>query len=86
MIAWEFYQYANDILVNGFVDAKRPQYRRLASNMLWHGQIATQKSIKKIMEYAQGQDPEKMKAAAAHFTYFDPENPDAVHHVERSPS
>jgi len=52
MVAWEFYQYANDILANGFVDAKRPQYRRLASNMLWFGQIATRQSIQRIMDYA----------------------------------
>lgn len=86
MIAWEFYQYANDILVNGFIEAKRPQYRRLASNMPWLGQIATRESIKKIMEHAQKQDAEKMKAMAAHFTSFDPENPRAVHPVERLPS
>src|SRR5260370_37973385 len=78
MIAWEFCQYANDILVNGFVEAKRPQYRRLASNMPWLGQIATRESIQKIMEHAQKQDAEKMKAMAAHFTSFDPEVPRAA--------
>jgi hypothetical protein len=86
MIAWEFYQYANDILVNGFIQPKRPQYRRLASNMLWYGQIATRDSIKRIMEYAQKQDVGKMKAMADHFTFFDPENPRAVHPVGRLPS
>jgi Protein of unknown function (DUF3800) len=79
MVAWEFYQYANDILANGFVEPKRQQYRRLASNMLWFGQIATRQSIQRIMDYAKKQDPEKMKAAARHFTYFDPNNPDALY-------
>jgi hypothetical protein len=79
MVAWEFYQYANDILVNGFVDAKRPQYLRLASNMVWHGQIATRKSIKRIVDHTQKQDPEKMRRAALHFINFDPSNPDTAH-------
>jgi hypothetical protein len=30
------------------------------------------------MDYTRKQDPEKMKAAARHFTHFDPENPDAL--------
>jgi hypothetical protein len=83
MVAWEFYQYANDILVNGFVDAKRPQYRRLASNMLWHGQIATRESIKRIVDYAQKEDSKKMRAAAIHFTNFDPANPEATYPLLR---
>ncbi len=82
MVAWEFYQYANDILVSGFIDAKRPQYRRLASNMIWHGQIATRKSIKRIVDLTEKQDPEKMQRAALHFINFDPSNPDAAHPFE----
>ena len=86
MIAWEFYQYANDILVEGFISAKRPQYRRMASNMVWHGQLATRQSIQKMVDYIRQHDPEKLRAAAEHFMVFDPDNPDFSHLLEGQPS
>jgi hypothetical protein len=67
---------ANDILIEGFAEPKRPQFRRLLANMQCHGQIATRDSIKKVVDHAQQQDKKMMKAAANHFTVFDPDAPE----------
>jgi hypothetical protein len=85
MIAWELYQHANDILVGGFRKPRRKQFERLTSNIKFNGQIATYGSIKKVVEHNRSAyPPEVLKAMAAHFAHFDPDNPDFSHLTGKS--
>ncbi|MGB2731183.1 MAG: DUF3800 domain-containing protein [Methylovirgula sp.] len=87
MLAWEAYQYANDLLLKGDTAPQRAGYAELASNMSWAGaQIATRDAIQKIVEFCSSKDPDFLRQAANHFTFFDPENPDYSHLREKPPA
>jgi hypothetical protein len=76
MIAWELYQHANDILIEGMIHPKRKELKHLGNDMEFIGQIATRKSIERLVEFWSKQPPDLVRQAANHFTFFDPENPD----------
>jgi len=79
MIAWELYQHANDLLINGLNAPARPQLQRLIRNMDLKAQIANRDSIIKLRKFWEEKfaaKPELLKQMANHFTFFDPENPD----------
>jgi hypothetical protein len=82
MLAWEFYQHAKEILSYGgeIRPPRRPALRRFEENMMWlTTQIAQRHSIQNIVDYIGSTDQELLRAAAQHFTIFDPENPDYSH-------
>jgi hypothetical protein len=76
MIAWELYQYANDMLVDNLREPRRAQLKRLLAKMDFYAQIARRDSIEKIVAHWNKQDPEKRDLMAKHFTYYDPSKPD----------
>jgi hypothetical protein len=75
MIAWELYQYANDILVDNLREPRRAQLKRLLKKMNFYAQIARRDSIEKIVAHWNKQDPKKRELMAKHFTYYDPLKP-----------
>jgi hypothetical protein len=77
LIAWELYQFANDIYDGAavFGQPKRRQLRYLMDNMRVDAQFASRESIKKTAEHIAAQDQKMIEAAAKHFTNFDPANP-----------
>jgi hypothetical protein len=89
LIAWEFYQHANDCLINGIALPRRPEFRHLTRNMDFAAQMATRKSIVQMRDFWQKhfhEKPELLKQMAYHFTFFDPANPDYSHLSDESPS
>lgn len=82
MIAWELYQHAKDLLVDGLDAPPRPQLKRLMQNMDIQAQIANRQSIVRLREFWISkfkERPEWLSQMANHFTFFDPENPDYSH-------
>jgi hypothetical protein len=77
LIAWELYQFANDIYhgTATFANPNRRQLRYLMENMRVDAQFASRESITKHAEYIAAQDQKMIAAAAKHFTTFDPANP-----------
>jgi hypothetical protein len=76
MIAWELYQHANDILVQGLKVPARKELLHLTSNMDFNAQIAQRDSIKRIIDHWSKENPDELKKIADHFTFFDPDSPD----------
>jgi hypothetical protein len=76
MIAWELYQHANDILIEGMIHPKRKEVKHLGANMEVMAQMATRGSIEKLVEFWSKQPPEVLRDMANHFNFFDPANPD----------
>ena len=82
MIAWELYQHAKALLVDGLDAPARPQLQRLVKNMDLKAQIANRDSIIKLCDFWKSKfegRPDVLKQMANHFTFFDPENPDYSH-------
>lgn len=78
MIAWELYQHAKDILVDGLNATARPQLQRLVKNMGLKAQIATRDAVIKLRQFWEDKfraKPELLKEMANHFTFFDSVEP-----------
>jgi hypothetical protein len=73
LVAWEFYQHANDVLEIGFHPAKRAQFRRLVSNMRFEAQIARRDKIQMVADHANSHP--RLADLADHFRTFDPDVP-----------
>jgi hypothetical protein len=76
LIAWELYQFANDIH-SGATNPGKPLRKQLqyllANKPNFQAQFASRESIKKIIEYVTTTaDPMMLRAAANHFRTFDP--------------
>jgi len=79
MVAWELYQYANEILLKGIRVPAHKEILHLRNNMQFEAQIADRPSITKFVDYWKeklGENSELLKQMANHFNFFDPENPD----------
>ena len=76
LLAWELYQHATNILLNGMRFPRRPQFRRLTSEMNFAAQIVTRDNMERMVAEHKKRDPALTRAMADHFTFFDPENPD----------
>jgi hypothetical protein len=89
MIAWELYQYANAILLEGLRVPAQKEILYLKANMDFEAQIANRRSIKKLrdhwLKYFRD-NPSHLKQMANHFTFFDPSNPDYSHLSDEKPS
>lgn len=85
LIAWELYQFANDIHDGATVPGKplRKQLQYLLANKPdFQAQFATRQSIKQIIDYVIATAPPGMLSAGArHFTTFDPSDA-----IQASPS
>jgi hypothetical protein len=81
MLAWEIYQHAREILSNDgqITQPSRMSLRQLGQRMPLNTQIAQRHSIERIVTHVQNSDPELLRAAAVHFTVFDPLKPDYSH-------
>ncbi len=80
LIAWEVYQHANQIFNAGTLQpAKRRELWEHLNPAIFRTQYANRKSIQRIADFIMEQPAEYRKAAANHFTYFDPEKPDYSH-------
>jgi hypothetical protein len=88
LIAWELYQFANDIYdgTAKFGKPNRHQLRYLMGNMRVDAQFASHDSIKRTAEHIAAQDQVMIRAAANHFANFDPSNPDLSHLSGKPPS
>ena len=78
MLAWELYQHANAMLINGVISPHK-ELKHLNDNMTFIAQLATRESIIKIRgfwEEAFRERPHHLKQVADHFSSFDPQNPD----------
>ncbi len=78
MIAWEMYQHANDILIEGLRAPRRKQMLQLGMQLgpgiRLVGQIALRERIGMILDFwKQRVGPEQLKAVADHFMTFDPD-------------
>lgn len=78
MIAWELYQHANDILVEGLRAPKRQQLlnlgKQLGPGIRFVGQIALRERIAMIVDFwKEKKSPEELKEMASHFMHFDPD-------------
>jgi hypothetical protein len=77
LIAWELYQHAKNVLVEGPIPIKRAGFRKLARAIKFDGQIADRNSIEQMWENVwKDKDPKMLKHVGAHFRMFDPDNPD----------
>jgi hypothetical protein len=77
LFAWEVYQHATEIFAAGVMQPpRREALRRLEANIELTTQLATRRAIHQIADYISEQPPEYLKAAADHFTNFDPSRPD----------
>jgi hypothetical protein len=79
MVAWELYQYAKAMLIDGIGVPAHKEILHLQKNMDLNAQIANRESIIKLRDFwtERFQDrPEHLKQMANHFNLFDPENPD----------
>jgi hypothetical protein len=88
MIAWELYQYAKAMLVDGIGTLAHKEILHLQKNMNLQAQIINRESVIKLRDYwlAQFKDrPEDLKQMANHFNLFDPENPDYSHLYDQPP-
>jgi hypothetical protein len=80
LIAWELYQFANDIYAHGATEPNRLQLKRLMKEIgYFPAQITSRESIENIIDHVANQDQKKIKAAAEHFKIFDPSKPDFSH-------
>lgn len=90
LIAWELYQFANDLHKGTTVPGKplRKQLQYLLANRPdFQAQFASRESIKKIIDHVLATAaPEMLRAAAKHFTTFDPLNPDYSYLAGKQPS
>lgn len=78
LIAWELYQHANAILVDGALTAHN-EVLHLQKNMQFEAQIANRESIIRLRDYWLDHfknKPDHLRQMANHFTAFDPKNPD----------
>jgi hypothetical protein len=78
MIAWELYQHANDILVEGLRAPRRQQFlkfgQKLGPGVRFIGQIALRERIGIIVNHWKKQKtPEELRQMADHFMTFDPD-------------
>ena len=78
MIAWELYQHANDILVEGLRAPRRQQFlkfgQKLGPGIRFIGQIALRERIGIIVNHWKKQKtPEELRQMADHFMTFDPD-------------
>jgi len=76
MLAWEFYQYANDLSRSGDEVPQSDELKHLTSNMSFAGQYGSRASIEGIVDLWNKQDPDNLRQVANHFSSFDPANPD----------
>jgi hypothetical protein len=72
LLAWELYQHATDILLNGMRFPRRPQFRRLTSEMNFAAQIVTRDNMERMVA-----EPQKTRSCpdASHgrsFYFFRP--------------
>jgi hypothetical protein len=86
LFAWEVYQHATEIFLAGKIQSpKREALRLLNENMKMTTQLATREAIQQIADYIGSQPPDYVKAAANHFTNFDPARPDYSYLAGNSP-
>ena len=86
LFAWEVYQHATEIFLAGTIQPpKREALRLLNENMKMTTQLATREAIQQIADYIGAQPPDYVKAAANHFTNFDPARPDYSYLAGNSP-
>jgi hypothetical protein len=77
LFAWEVYQHAKEIFDAGrLLMPSRYELNRLNANISMRTQYANRESIQQIADYIKSQPADYVKAAANHFTHFDPSNPD----------
>ena len=80
LFAWEVYQHAKEIFDAGRLQPpSRKELNRLNANISMRTQYANRESIQRIANYIGSQPADYVKAAANHFTFFDPSNPDYSH-------
>lgn len=80
MLAWEVYQHGQENLFSGEIKPpSRISLRQWGERMSLNTQIAQRRSIEQVVDHIRSSDQELLKAAAKHFTVFDPENPDYAH-------
>ena len=71
MIAWELYQHAGDILIEGMPVPRRLELQHLGRNMNFEGR---RDQITNVVEIWKKTPPELLKQMADHFTNFDPDS------------
>jgi hypothetical protein len=79
MIAWELYQYAKAILVEGISVPAHKEILHLRANMDFQAQIANYAGIAKLRDHWESyfrKNPSLLKQMANHFDFFDPDDPD----------
>jgi hypothetical protein len=77
LFAWEIYHHAIEIFAAGVMrPPSRQALRQLSTNIKMATQLATRESIQQIADYISAQGADYLKAAADHFTNFDPSRPD----------
>jgi hypothetical protein len=87
LFAWEVYQHANEIFAAGVLKPpSREIMIRLNANMTMKTQYANRAAIQKIADYIRSQPADYIKAAANHFTNFDPSAPDYSYLSGKQPS
>jgi hypothetical protein len=82
LLAWELYQYANAILIEGISVPAQKEILHLRNNMQFDAQIANRESITKLRDFWVDKfrdNPEHLKQMADHFNLFDPLNANYSH-------
>jgi hypothetical protein len=77
MVAWEMYQYAKALLIEGLDVSPHKELKQLLDNVDFTAQMATRDSIIKLRDYWEGEfreNPDRLKQMAHHFNFFDPAN------------
>jgi hypothetical protein len=76
LIAWELYQYANDVLAKGVeIHPRRQQLQRLVDGIAFQAEIVDKPSVQRIVRHWLEEDPAVREELIRHFTFFDPYNP-----------
>jgi hypothetical protein len=89
MVAWELYQNANAILLEGNTVNTPREIKHLRLNMDFPAQIADHSGIRKVKQFWEEKfrgKPEELAEMARHFNLFDPKNPDYSHLSKKVPS